>query len=72
MTAIRIATADSCDFWQINGEVYRAPKGTGLDTVGHPMGKRWECSRGHWDLYRTSAFSWAIDVPPSTTGKETR
>lgn len=34
--------------WLIGSEVYIAPKGSGLDTFGHPMGKRWESSLQHW------------------------
>ena len=63
----RIAAGEGWDFWHIGRDVYRAPTGAALDTFGHPMGKRWESSREHWDRYRGYAgtqrlFHWAEDV----------
>lgn len=56
-----IAEGEGWTFWRIGSEVYRAPTGAALDTFGHPMGKRWECSRAQWDAFR-AVFSWAVDV----------
>lgn len=56
-----IATGEGYNFWLIAGEVYRAPIGTPLDTLGHPMGKRWEASYLRWQQFR-AVFTWAIDV----------
>lgn len=57
-----IAEGDGTTFWLIAGEVYRAPTGAGLDTFGHPMGKRWECNHAHWKRFR-EVYSWAEDLP---------
>lgn len=56
-----IAEGDGETFWLIGGEVYRAPAGAEIDTFGHPMGKRWECSHAHWLRFR-ELFSWAKDL----------
>lgn len=61
--ASRIASGEGCDFWLIGGEVYRAPVGAGMDTLGMPLGKRWECSHAHWLTYRNGVYAWAADVP---------
>lgn len=58
---LAIAPEDNIAFWLIGSEVYRAPMNTMMDTVGMPMGKRWECSFDHWQRYR-KVFNWAQDV----------
>ena len=58
--AVRLGTSEAFDFFDIEGQVYRAPKGAGVDTAGLPMGKRWECSRAHWERYRVSVFAWVV------------
>ena len=57
-----IGRGDGWAFWRIGTEVYRAADGAELDTFGHPMGKRWECSAATWVLYRESVFAWVEDV----------
>ena len=59
--AKRTAEGEGWTFWLIDGEVWRAATGASLDTFGHPMGKRWECSEGHWTRFRT-VFAWAADI----------
>ena len=56
-----LASGEGFDFRLIGNDVYRAPTNSGLDTMGMPMGKRWECSLERWKQYR-SIFSWAKDV----------
>lgn len=61
MSAIQtIASGAGWDFVLIGIEVYRVAGGWAIDAVGHPMGKRWECSLDHWNRYR-EVYSWAID-----------
>jgi hypothetical protein len=61
--AQRIATSKehNTDFWRIGDDVYRAPRGIGMDTQGYPLSKRWECSFEHWNRYR-QVYSWAVDL----------
>lgn len=59
--ATMIAAGEGWTFWAIGSEVYRAAEGAGLDTSGHPMGKRWECSVDNWKQFR-DVFAWAADV----------
>ena len=61
MMAKKIAVGESWEFWQIGDDVYRSAVGTGMDIYGHPMAKRWECSRSQWDHFR-AVFGWANDV----------
>lgn len=55
-----IGRADTCEFWRIGDDVFRAPLGTSLDITGRPLGRRWECSVRHWDIYRTTAYAWVV------------
>ena len=57
-----IAQGEGTTFWLIAGEVYRAQASAALDTFGHPMGKRWECSHAQWMRFR-EVYSWAEDLP---------
>lgn len=59
--AVEMARGAGWSFWMVGGEVYRATTGSDMDTYGHPMGKRWECSVTHWERYR-AVYSWAQDV----------
>ncbi len=52
----------SVEFHQVDDEVYRVGKGWVADVHGLPMGMRWECSRGHFDRYRESVYSWISSV----------
>lgn len=69
MKAQPIATTDSVSYWQIGNDVFRAPFPWGVaamlesnyDVYGHPLGKRWECTRSHWNRFRT-IYS-ATDIP---------
>lgn len=62
MRLIAVSTEHGIAFWQIGSDVFRAPLGAALDTVGHPMGKRWEASIAHWQRFRSSVFGWAKDA----------
>ncbi len=50
---IRVATNPEWkqDAWLIDDQVYLARQGGGFDTMGKPMGARWECSFTHWKHY---------------------
>lgn len=60
MAARRIATAESCEFWQIGGDVYRVTDPTPRDIHGLPMSRRWECTLTHWQRFRI-VYKWAND-----------
>lgn len=57
-----LASGCGFSFWEIGGQVYRAPEGAGRDAGGLPMGARWECDLSHWRRFRR-VFSWAEDAP---------
>jgi hypothetical protein len=56
-----LARGNGFTFWQVGDQVFRAKSGDGLDTIGQPLGKRWECSLGQWRRFR-AVFGWAQDV----------
>jgi hypothetical protein len=58
--ATEMARGEGWSFWSIGTEVFRSATGSGLDTTGAPLGKRWECSLDQWLRYRT-VFAWAKD-----------
>lgn len=60
--AVLLATAELCEFWLINGEVYRSPIDSIKDIWNLPAAKRWECSYSHWLKHRESVYGWAADV----------
>lgn len=59
--AVKLAEGEGLAFWQVGGEVYRAPANATMDR-GAPMGARWECSVAQWLRFRESVFAWAADV----------
>jgi hypothetical protein len=47
----------SWEYWEHNGEVYRAPVGNAFDVrTGRRLG-RWECSKKMWDRYFDTVFT---------------
>ena len=46
-----IAFHDGAEYFECEGEVYRAQIDNPLDVKGRRFG-RWECSRAHFDRYR--------------------
>lgn len=50
------------EFWIVDGEVYGAPAGSGFDSDGKPMGRRWECNLEAWIQFRETVFAWVTLV----------
>ena len=66
MLVKELGRGEGWSFWQVGGEVFRSrhEEPMPMDVFGQPMSKRWECSRQHWDRFR-SVYSWVKDVPSS-------
>ena len=61
LSAKKIATNGQIDFWNINGNVYRASSNSVMDIWNLPPDRRWECTIAHWERYR-EVYSWVKDI----------
>lgn len=58
---IGFSADNKVEFYELDGEVFRAPVNAVVDVhTGARIG-RWECSRKHFDEYREVAYSWVGD-----------
>ena len=46
----------SAEFYEVQGEVFRAPIGNAFDVDTNARNGRWECSRSMWDRYFAAVY----------------
>ena len=49
------------EYFERDGQVYRAPRYCPLDVDGYRQGARWECTRAHWDRFFATVYAARID-----------